>query len=173
MALFGVSLYGPSVYGPSSDSTALGTLDLTAANQLTLTFDGDIRVNEALLDPANYIVAPEDTFPTTSIRVLEVLPLQDGSLTTRKIELRIDSLEIGTRYAIQANNLTDRSADSVAVVSFIIDGRITKLDSMLEGIPSHFDRRHSSTIRNILGAISNQDDLIGGSRKELALRASI
>jgi hypothetical protein len=37
---------------------------------------------------------------------------------------------------------------------------------MLKSMPSHFDMRPESLVRNLITAISLQDDIIGGSRRD-------
>ncbi len=161
MSIYSSFLYGAEVYGP----TVVGAsrADIVGDNLIVLYFDTELAVNADFLDPANYVIAISvgDGDP---IEVLEVLPPQ--AVTTDKVYLRTSYHTNGTVYTVAVSNVVSRDG-SVAAVTFDVLSRSTKLDSIYKNIPAHYSKEASSVLKNILVAISQSDDRIGGSRDDL------
>ncbi len=160
MGIYSRFLYGDEVYGP----TVVGAsrADIIGDNLIALYFDTELAVNSDFLDPDNYVIAIAygDGNP---IQVLEVLPPQ--AVATDKVYLRTDYHTNGTVYTVAVSNVVSRDG-SVAAVTFDVLSRATKLDAMYANIPAHYSKEASSVLKNILVAISQSDDRIGGSRDD-------
>lgn len=160
MGVFSEFNYGEGVvYGDTALATRAVVL---SANLIALYFDEEVLVNAAYLSPANYPITVDEG-AGEDIAVLAVLPVNDPA--TDRVYLRTSYHTGGTTYAVNPTGLLTRSGGPI-VGDFRFVSRRTKLDSIYANIPSHFSSDSESLIKNILLAIAQSDDTIGGSRND-------
>lgn len=137
---------------------------------ICLVLESPIRVDSSYyLNPANYVVQAHSgsPIPPVQVVVLQVLAPEDESLLTKKVYLHTTSHANGAEY--EANFVQFLDATGAVVLpgaNCPYQARISKTGQMLKSLPSHFDRRVSSLIRNLITAVSSEDDIIGGSRSD-------
>lgn len=160
MGIFGEFVYGTSiVYGPTASPVRAEVL---GNNLIVLYLDNEVLINETYLDPSSYEVtlyAGEGD----AVTVLEVLPVNTPAL--HRVYLRTSYHTPGATYQVTVTGLTTRTGGPMSGV-FKFVSRRTKLDQMYSNIPAHFSAEPNSLIKNVLAAISQSDDKIGGSRDD-------
>lgn len=160
MAKFATFNYGTCVvYG--SGTFAVARVDVLALDTIRLYFSSDVVVNYAYKDKDSYTITRSDS--TGILNVRKVLSPQDGTLVTDSVLLHIDKAEVGISYqvAVVGSVLTAAGGfDSCTNGEFT--GKATKADSTISVIPRHYDNKPGSTIRAVIQALANQDELIGG-----------
>ena len=167
MAVFGSFVYGSGIVygGTAAANTTISKIEFVAKDLIRVIFVGDVVLDDQYYDINNYaitFVGSADTdvnvrrvmAPTTDVKVASYVLL----VTDRHAE--------GTRYSLTASNLTGRNGTTVVAAAKEATGRRTKVDAILSTLPSHYDKRPESVVRNVLTAIGWQDDLIGGSLDE-------
>lgn len=149
----------PSVAPPSA-------INITDINILTkrlvrITFDDEIIVNDNYNAVSNYSINVLQG--SGAVEVVGVLPINtDTSLDLILITYPMTS---DTRYEVSIDSLQTRDGLDFSVLGEYV-ARVTKGDSILRSIPQHYDTRPESNLHQILLAMGQQDDLIGGSRSE-------
>lgn len=153
-------LPGPAVGAATFISEDLIRLDLPAA----------ARIDAQYLEKSNYSIAVRPDTPKAGeeVSVLAVLPPADTSaVTSQYVYLSTTRHTLGAYYALTiSGSLVDSAGAQVYLPPASYAARVTKTMQMLKSLPAHFDMRNESLIRNLLTAISLQDDQIGGSRKD-------
>jgi len=148
------------LFGTGPDSVFFA--DMVGEDAILITLDQELVVDAAFKDVSNYSVQVISGVGEVSVRRV-IFPATDR--TTTQILLSVDRPVEGTRYRVTMGPLRSRSGVLVnGVVDFI--GRRTKLGSMLQAIPHHWDTSPGALMRSTLAAISIEDDRIGGSRKD-------
>lgn len=137
-------------------------LDQVGIDVVRIQFPYEVVIDRFYRDVTSYVITVERGFGEISVR--EAIPPTDG-LTTSEVILYVDQPTKGTTYRIDITQLRQRDGTAV-VETGRFEGRRTKLETMLQGVPSHWDKRPTSVMRNILAAISIEDDRIGGSRSD-------
>lgn len=161
MGVFGEFIYGGEsvggdIYGPDVD--ILGA-ELIAPDTVRINFESAIVVNDEYNNSSNYevsIVAGNGQ----DVAVRSVLPIFAD--TTNEVILVIDKVSEGTIYQITISSLSSVTGQSaVGVAQFV--GRRTKVQSLINKLPTHFNTLPTSCIRSVLTAIGLADEQIGGS----------
>jgi|688.fasta_scaffold02732_19 hypothetical protein len=149
---------------------AVGSATFIAEDLIRLDLSAQARVDSEYLDVNNYSIAlrSDTPKPGDEVRVLEVLPPTDANVvTTQYVYLLTTRHTLGAYYAVTLSGaLVDSAGTQVYLPPASYAARVTKTMQVLKSIPSHFDTRNTSILRNLLTAISLQDDQIGGSRKD-------
>ena len=161
MAKFTTFNYGDcTVYGTGTFGIAVVTI--LAKDSVELFFSQPVVINAGYSDKNSYLVTRVDGNGILNVR--KVLTPQDGSVTTSSVVLNIDKAEVGIDYQIDVVDGTVITAsggyDSCTHGEFT--GKATKADSTMEAIPRHYDNKPGSSIRAVVQALANQDELIGG-----------
>lgn len=138
------------------------TINPVGADVVRLVFPFELVINTAYRDPGSYSVSVEKG--SGSIAVREAIPPTDG-LTASEVILYLDRPTKGTQYRVDITGLLRRNGDAVTAFGRF-QGRRTKLETMLRGVPQHWDKRPKSVMRNVLAAISIEDDRIGGNQDD-------
>jgi len=165
MAVFGSFTYGSSqVYG--ADGSAV-TVTFIAQNLIRVDFLAELVVDDALYDASNYSITFADGSGSTDVNVREVVQFEDDRTTTQHVLLLTDRHTRGTAYELTVSDLRPRVGGVIATAtSAARTNRRTKVDSMLQSLPSFYDRRPGSIVASIIGAIGLEDERIGGSGSE-------
>lgn len=120
-----------------------------------------VVVNSAYTSLDTYTISSITGGGDISVRSV-VVPV---GFTTTDVILYVDKPVKGTIYELTINAL--RRRDGAAIIdSARFEGRQTKGENMLKEIPSHWDTRPTSIVRNVITAIAIEDDKIGGSRDD-------
>src|SRR5690606_35330056 len=152
-------VYGGGIYG---STTKVFEVDVLSQLIILIKWADEDVLDDAYYDVDNYELMVVDG--VGEARVLRVLNVTKGN-TALHTAIITDRMTYGVRYRINVKGIHGRSGLTGEGSSEFIS-RATKTDSILRSLPNHFDKRPESTIANILLAISRQDDLIGGSRKD-------
>lgn len=163
MGVFGEFIYGGEsvggdVYGPDEAIRS----DILAENVIILQLDSPVVVNNDFLSLSNYSISLIEG-PGNQVNVRSIIRPQ--GLTTSTILLEIDPPTKGATYQVGVGSLDSESGSTIEGFSVFI-ARRTKLDNMLRFLPNHWDSRPRSLIRQVLTAISIEDERIGGSRSD-------
>ena len=136
---------------------------------IRLNLDTPVRVDSTYLNPANYVIQSHVGSPIPPVQVIVdlVLPLEDDSNLTKIVYLHTSSHASGAEYEANYVQFFDAYGVVVPPGDFCpYQARITKTGQMLKSLPQHFDRRVDALIRNLITAVSLEDDVIGGSRSD-------
>lgn len=142
---------------------AITEVDVVAADMLIIYFNKDAKNNAALANPGNYSVVP-----VAGGQPVNVLSVQTGNeIRTRYITLHITPFTVGEDYTVTAVNLKAADGTDITPGGSVSEftGRQTKTDLAIAYRGNILSRDPNSIIRNILTAISLEDDRIGGSRR--------
>jgi hypothetical protein len=137
-----------------------------ARDLLKLTLKTAVIVNSGYTNPSSYLIIPVGG--ATAVNIIKVLVIRSDLRATSDIYLNITNPQLGAIYNVDIVPSSLQYIDGSPVVAGAVpfEARITKTDKMLKSLPSHYDTNPTSTIRNLITAISVQDDIIGGSRKD-------
>lgn len=160
MAKYATFNYGDcTVYG--TGTFAVAQVDILAKDTIELFFSAPVVVDDAYSDKNSYVITRGDS--TGILNVRKVLAPQDGTLVTSSVILHIDKAEIGIDYEVGVvGPVATASGGYTSCTRGAFTGKATKADSTLSVIPKHYDNRPGSTIRAMVQALANQDELIGG-----------
>ena len=143
-------------------ATLIASVAVLARDTLLLTFTAGISVDDNLRATSSYTVTPDGTGDAVQVRDVIV---EDSVSSVTQIVLVVSKPTIGAQYTVAVAGLTD--AENMAVAdSDQFEDRLTKLDNVLNNMPKLYTREHRSVFRNILQAVTREDDLIGGSRED-------
>lgn len=169
---WGTGLWGLSPWGssgtpiPATTVLGIGKVDPWALDMIEVTFTSPVRNESGLQNKDNYTITPLDSgLPVT------VLSVQTGNrVNPRRIFLVTTNPEVGKKYQVSVNSnikLTDGSALDISARTGQFIARRTKTDSMVRSRPKMYDTRPNKALyRHLLNALSREDELIGGSRKD-------
>lgn len=127
------------------------------------------RLDAAYLSPASYQISLRSDSPKVGepISVQAVIPPTGDLVVFPYVYLKTSRHTLGAYYEVTIlGSLVNSGGGSLPVAPAAYAARITKTMNMLKSLPSHFDRREDSLVRNIITAISLQDDILGGSRSD-------
>lgn len=165
MAIFGSFTYGSSqVYG---GDTAAITVTYIAQNLIRVDFIAELVVDDALYTVDNYSITFADGSGNTDVNIREVVEFKDDRTTTQHVLLLTDRHTRGTAYELTVTDLRPRVGGTLpAATSAARTNRRTKVDTILQSLPSFYDRRPRAIIAGIMGAIGLEDERIGGAGYE-------
>jgi len=157
---YGTFEYGTGVvYGPSTCDEEFVSFDTPARDLVEAVVTSQVVINNVYLNPENYILVDTTTGLTLGVRkVLQPM----NKFTTNKFYLKTDKHIAGHTLSLTTLNMITSKGE---IVTFAGKGiaRTAKADSMLAGLPSHFNRDPADSIlRHLLQAFAQSDDLIGG-----------
>lgn len=160
MAKFATFKYGScTVYG--TGTFAIAQVSVLAKDTIELFFSQTVVVNAAFEDKNSYSVTRADGNGILNVR--KVLVPQDDSVVADSVVLHIDKAEVGVDYQVDVVGAVLTSSGGYSACTHgEFTGKATKADSTMGVIPSHYDNRPGSTIRAVVQALANQDELIGG-----------
>ena len=140
-------------------------INVYSSTLVNIELSDEVLVDDAYYDITNYTLSD-------GLTVTKVLELNDEVSASLNIILVTAPMIMGTQYTVTIDGIRDKTykatiADGVASgLTGDFQARVTKLDSILRSIPSHYDKRNTSLIHAIMTAISVSDDIIGGSRND-------
>lgn len=162
MATYGSFVYGYGyVYG-TAVSNVTDALFLNA-NVIEITLAAEVVVDEEYYNLVNYTLTTVYGVP---ISIRKVLENKIPTKVTTKILLVTDASSEGSEYSLAVQDLNTRIGSKITPSTVTIYSRRSKVDSALQSLPAHFDKRPESIVKNILTAITRSDEEIGGSRDE-------
>ncbi len=155
--------YGTGVvYGGGDCPTAAELfldIDTPARDLILIETSVEFVVDVAYLNTSNYIIIDQVT--NTQIGVRQVLKPFDDVVSDR-IMLVTDRHVAGRQYQLTLQNLIQRNGLVQDPTAGLFFARDAKADSILAAIPGHFNTDPQvSTMRHLIQAISESDDLIG------------
>ena len=150
------------LYGSSSCETADSLfldIDTPARDLIQITVSVEFIVNDAYLNPSNYIII--DTLTGNQLGVRKVLT-PFNSPTSSRIMLVTDKHVSGSTYSVLVTNLVQRNGAVQDSRTGQLIARDAKANSMIGDLPNHFNLDPTvSTMRHVLQAITESDDRIG------------
>jgi len=159
MGVFGGFVYGGGaggdVYGPDID---IVSAEMISADMVRVTVEAAVVVDDAYNEPTNYTVTPAGG---GTLNVRQVLPV--NTKITTEIILVIDRAIKGQTYTVSVSSNVRGTQGQTVEGSAEFVSRRTKIETLLRGMPAHYDTMPGSNIRSVLTAIGLSDDLIGGS----------
>lgn len=149
--------------GTTTVSAPVNVVDINILTKrlVRIVFDDEVVVTDNYNDISNYDINAIEG--SGDVRVTGVLPINTD--TSLDLILITDPMRSDTRYEVSATSLQNRSGVDFGVLGEYV-ARVTKGDSVLRSIPMHYDKRSKSNLHQILLAMGQADDLIGGSRSE-------
>lgn len=164
---WGVTPWGDGEAASTFPNVIVGSVqdvEVLAENLLRVNFDLEVKNNSVLLDPANYAITPLGAGDTVGILQVRSDP-NDPAVTS--ILITITPFTIGETYDLTvSSDLKTRYGAAVTSTTAKFKGRNTKLDSMIRNRPGLYAKNDNSIAKNILVAISVEDDKIGGGRDD-------
>lgn len=168
---FGSSTYGSSNFGSLLPAAAVAEevapfaitkVEQIAFDALRLTFSEETISNANYLNTDNYLVTKEGE-SVEAIAVKQVKKIND--FVTNKVILWTDYQKEGVTYEIKVSNLVSITGQAIESDTTLTWKAVkTKTQAVIfDNLPQHFDKRIESKIRNVLTAVSLEDDLIGGN----------
>lgn len=164
-------------YGTGVVYGQLKPIDVTAVDIITpklvkITYNTTVVCDPSYFDINSYSVVVQET-GAIEAKPVRVLQLYNDNLDTKRLSsnftlLVMDNLTEGTRYQFTVNGVRTTQGLIMASTPYSREKVKTKTQVTTRLLPSHFDTRPDSLIGSILTAITIQDDLIGGARKEYA-----
>lgn len=137
---------------------------------IRLNLDAPVRIDNVYASAGNYTIqVHSDTpMPGDLVSVLEVLIPLDSGTVTYSVFLRTTPHTNGAYYTVTYAALYDTAGHGMPAYATVpYASRDTKTQQMLRSVPGYLDTRETSLFRNLLTAISLEDDRIGGSRHDL------
>jgi hypothetical protein len=152
--------YGPSTCPPAADLFL--DIDTPARDLIQIFFSVEFTVNDAYLNPENYVIIDLSTNKRLNVRrVLEPF----NSPTSDRIMLVVDKHVTGTEYSITIEGLVQRNGLVLDPTTGNFFARDAKANSMIAATPDHYNTDPQvSTMRHILQALTESDDRIGSLR---------
>lgn len=162
MAVYGSFVYGYGyVYGIAV-ANVTDALFLNA-NVIEITLAAEVVVDDQYYNLTNYSLTTVYGVP---ISIRKVLENKVPTKVTTRVLLVTDATSDGSQYSLEIQDLNTRSGSKITPSTVSIYSRRSKVDSALQSLPAHFDKRPESVVKNILTAITRSDEEIGGSRDE-------
>jgi hypothetical protein len=127
------------------------------------------RIDAAYLSSSSYQITLRTDSPKVGepVEVLSVLPPTGDLVVFPYIYLRTTRHTLGAYYEVSVlGSLVNSAGGSILLDPAAYAARVTKVMNALKSLPSHFDSREGSLVRNVITAFALQDDLIGGSRSD-------
>ncbi len=137
-------------------------IQLLSLNSIRLHFGADVVINDIYKNREGYAINAVSSEGTLAIRRI-LAPVQHTGFT-RHIIIETDTpIEGATYQVIMPEGLLSADGDPVApfIDTYVPDK--TKCDSIMASVPEHFTKKHGSMMRCLLQAISNEDNIIGGT----------
>lgn len=159
--------YLPSVLPGPVVSTGPATFIAEDLVRVNLPVPG--RIDAAYLATSSYSIAlrSDSPKPGQGVAVVEVIPPTGDLVAFEYIYLRTTRHTLGAYYEVTiSGQIVDTAGLGINLPPAAYAARVTKTMAMLKSLPSHFDMRNESLVRNLVTAISLQDDIIGGSRRD-------
>lgn len=156
---WGLELYGLDPWGSITFPTLPPALAMTAEilnfKLVRLNFNTSLTTDSNFYNPDNYSI------PGLGVKRVVPLSRQVSSFVLLETELQSETVE----YTVSVSNLLTRDGSSVAASASWV-ARTTKGQTAVNNMPSVWSRSPNSRVASLLTAIGEQDDLIGGSRKD-------
>ena len=168
---WGIAPWGTSPWGTGAGSgpvvldLGISAVNVYAIDLLEVTFQTEVKVTSALVDPSSYTVTPLDS-AAPSVSVLDVR-VPNGPATD-VVYLTISPISSGVAYdvAVVVPVLNRSGIELSGTLTGRMLGRRTKIDSICSTRQPIYDLRPTAVIRGILNAIGREDDRIGGNQDE-------
>lgn len=147
----------------------ISSVTFIASDLIRLDLSFSARIDSDYTDPANYFILPNpgSTITGDAVAVQRVIVPSNDAVVAPYVYLNTTPHTPGAEYQAAYGKLYNSSGALVPCTANIpYASRTTKTMQMLKSIPSHFDHQVTSVIRNLITAISLEDDTIGGSRKD-------
>lgn len=153
--------------GPLEEGKAVTFI---APDLIRVSFAENARMDAAYLSATSYVISvrSDTPIPASEVRVLEVLPPPESAelAAVNYAFLRTSTHTLGGYYSVFYFGLTNTGGVPLVASQAAYQARRTKTMSALSSIPNHFDKSTNSLLRNLITAISLEDDTIGGSKRE-------
>lgn len=166
MSGWGNSPWGSAPWGTGDVPPADGVVtavDVLTSTLILVRFASAMKNDSRLQDPLSYSVVSTSLGTAVTIRSVET----DTSASTTDVLLNLSAIAVGTTYTLTVTGMrtaTGGVMSSSNRVQFI--GRITKADSAINGTTRIYNTQPGAIYRNIILAITKEDDRIGGSRND-------
>lgn len=147
----------------------ISSVTYIAADLIRVNLSFSARLDTNYTDPLNYIIFPNPGSEITGegVAVKKVIIPSNDVVVASFVYLNTTPHTLGAEYRVSYGKLYDSSGTLVPCTNSVPYAcRTTKTMQMLKSIPSHFDHEVTSIIRNLITAMSLEDDTIGGSRKD-------
>lgn len=156
-------------YPYTSGFVGIQSVDFITPTYIRLNLSTYVIVNDLYMDADNFNISlrPDSPVAGDAVAVARVIRPAQDVLVVNRIFLETTRHTAGAAYTASFYSLN--TPDGVAAfnsspASYM--SRYTKTMAQLRTFPSHFDKREDALIHSIIGAISLQDDIIGGSRND-------
>jgi hypothetical protein len=149
---------------------SISSVTYIASDLIRLNLSFSARIDTDYKNIAGYYITGHAGSPIVgvSVNVLAVLIPKNDVVVSPFVYLHTTPHTLGAEYEVNYGKLYDSSGVLVpAGPNVPYQSRSTKTVQMLKSVPSHFDRQVESLIRNLVTAVSLEDDTIGGSRKDV------
>lgn len=149
---------------PPADTISINSITFIAQDVVSIGLSVPVRVDSLFQDSTNYSIAPLDFGEPVNI-VSVFIP--QNTLVTDTVMIKTTPHTVGGGYSVGFTRLVNPDGASLSLTAASkYQARVSKTMVSLKSLPSHFDKRPESLIRNLITAISLQDDIIGGSRSD-------
>jgi hypothetical protein len=161
--MFGTTLVLAPIPGTPPSDIEVEDTDVIASDMISITFNKDAKNNDLLRDPANYAVTPLGAGQPVNVRSVQT----GNEIRTDFITLEVTPFTVGEEYLVTVSNIVGADAAALSPTENTAEfvGRLTKTDDAIRYRENIYGRDVNSIVRNILTAISLEDDKIGGSRR--------
>lgn len=156
-------------YPYSSGFVGVRSVDFITPTYLRLNLSTYVIVNDTYLNVTNYNIAlrPDSPMSGDAVQVTRVIRPARDALVVNSVFLETSRHTVGATYTASFYSLdTPDGVEAFNNTQGSYTARPTKTMSSLRALPSHLLKREDSLIHAIVGAISLQDDLLGGSRND-------
>lgn len=137
---------------------------IIAKDMIRLSFDDDMRVNDALSNTSSYTITPVGA--GIAVSVTDVIAPPTGSVRVLYLVTTVGSTDTEYKVTI-TGNLRSTNNQALNPDHTFMRTRFTKTDSMIANTPNVYDTRPGSVYRSLIGAFGIENDLIGGSQSEV------
>lgn len=142
-----------------------------ATDMIKIVLPETARIDSTYSSTASYFINVRSDSPVedaSGVQVIEVLLPSESSglLAVNYVYLRTTAHTLGAFYEVTHTGLSTPGGVPINSSTNPYQARRTKTMSMLSSIPGHFYKGADGLLRNLITAISLEDDVIGGSRRD-------